>query len=293
MDLKKWMLVSLVIVGGATYLASAEELSMEEMRQEVVRLCTGCHGCDFYITARSEKAWELTVSRMNDYAKNSIGAYTEAQTERLVSYLSAYFGEDSTLEARTHFDLSTHPHAESGQAAAVVTAPAGGATSAAPVAVTVPVVTPSPAESVAPQQVRRELPPAIRERLAHPRWKPTRAVKRVAELGGYLAVFCSFAMFITGHSRMRLKRRFRPIHVSCALGLFVGLAAHAIIYLFQYGTPSVLWYWFGFISFAVLVLAEVQGLIRKRFGPVFLKIHVTAGYLGFTLAILHWIWAWL
>jgi hypothetical protein len=285
MDRKIGLRFSLGVLGFAAFLYAAQELSKEEQRQEVIRLCTSCHGCESYFSGRSEKSWELTVSRMNDYAKNSNEAYTPEQSARLISYLATYFGEDSTLDARAHFDSETYPHKESASSLAA-------ATSSVPVQVAAQ-VPPVPAQGVAPLHVQRDVSPEIRERLAHPRWKPTRVLKRVAEGGGYLAIFCSCAMFITGHLRMRLKRRFRPIHVSFALGLFIALAAHAIIYLFQYGTPSVLWYWFGFISFAVLVLAQFQGLIRKRFGPVFLKIHVAAGYVGFTLAILHWVWAWM
>jgi len=285
MDRKIGLRVSLGVLGFAAFLYAAQELSKEEQRQEVIRLCTSCHGCESYFSGRSEKSWELTVSRMNDYAKNSNESYTPEQSSRLISYLATYFGEDSTLDARAHFDSETYPHKESALSLAA-------ATSSVPVQVAAQ-VSPLPVQGVAPLHAQHDVSSEIREKLAHPRWKPTRALKRVAEGGGYLAIFCSFAMFITGHLRMRLKRRFRPIHVSFALGLFIALAAHAIIYLFQYGTPSVLWYWFGFISFVVLVLAQVQGLIRKRFGPVFLKIHVSAGYVGFVLAILHWVWAWM
>ena len=115
----------------------------------------------------------------------------------------------------------------------------------------------------------------------------------MAELGGYLAVFCTLTLLASGHNRRRLGRRFRPLHIFAALGLFLGLAAHALIYLAQYGNPPVLWYGFGVASFLVLVLAQLQGLIRKRFGRVFLRVHVTAGYCGLTLAVLHWVWAWL
>jgi hypothetical protein len=285
MDKKTGLRFLLGVLGFAALLYAAQELSREEQRQEVIRLCTGCHGCESYFSGRSEKSWELTVSRMNDYAKNSNEAYTPEQSARLISYLTTYFGEDSTLDANKHFDPSTYPHQGSEQALSIVT-------SSVPVQVAAQVNT-LPVQGVTPLHVQRNVSPEIRERLAHPRWKPTRILKRVAEGGGYLAVFCTFAMFMTGHLRMRLKRRFRPLHITFALGLFIALAAHAIIYLLQYGTPSVLWYWFGFISFAVLVLAQVQGLIRKRFGPVFLKIHVSAGYVGFILAILHWVWAWM
>jgi len=285
MDRKIGRRVLLGVLGWAIFLYAAQEFTKEEQRQEVIRLCSSCHGCEIYFSGRSEKSWELTVSRMNDYAKNSSEAYTPEQSARLVRYLATYFGEDSNLDAKTHFDPLIFPHKGSNEWVAVAASSLPGQA--------VPRVNPLPAGGGVPQHVQRNVSPEIRERLAHPRWKPTRVLKRIAEGGGYLAVFCTFAMFVTGHLRMRLKRRFRPLHISFALGLFIALAAHAIIYLLQYGTPSVLWYWFGFISFAVLVLAQVQGLIRKRFGPVFLKIHVSAGYAGFILAILHWVWAWM
>jgi len=43
----------------------------------------------------------------------------------------------------------------------------------------------------------------------------------------------------------------------------------------------------------LLILAEIQGATRKKIKSKFLKIHVTAGYTGVGLAILHWILAWI
>jgi len=64
--------------------------------------------------------------------------------------------------------------------------------------------------------------------------------------------------------------------------------------LAHYGTPPVLWYLFGAWSFLVLVLAQLQGILRKQFGRLFLRIHiyaVYAGCAGLLLAVLHWVWA--
>ena len=266
--------------------AATKEVDDEAERQNVISACTGCHSLDYYITPRSRKAWELTVANMKTYIQNGSITFTDAQGDRAVEYLATYFHEDSSLDAVKHFSQTVAPEPEPVKPVPVVTE-----TRVVPV-VSNEVATPPPVQ-VAAVAAPRALSPAIRERLAHPRWKPSHPVKHLAEYSGYLAVFCTVVMFLSGHNRRRLARRFRPIHIFSALGLFLSLATHAIIYIFQYGNPPVLWYWFGIASFLLLVLAQLQGIIRKRFGRIFLNIHVTAGYCGLTLAILHWIWAWL
>ncbi|MEI6645935.1 MAG: hypothetical protein WCP12_07840 [bacterium] len=261
--------------------AFGSEGDAETERQNVLTACTGCHCLEYYVSPRSRNAWELTVSNMRNYTQYGSINFTEEQGERVVEYLAIYFNEDSSLNAATHFLQS--PGDELSKVSTVQ-----------------PLANVLPLTSTVPSPVKRAkvarskvLPPALQALLNHPKWKPSHRVKHVAEAGGYLAVICTLMMFFSGHNRRHLVRWFRPIHILAALGLFLGLATHAIIYLMQYGTPSVLWYWFGIGSFSVLVLAQFQGIIRKRFGPVFLRIHVTAGYCGLGLAILHWIWAWL
>jgi hypothetical protein len=277
----------MVFIGSVAFSQVADD---EAERQIVLSACTGCHSLDYYVTPRSRKAWELTVANMKTYTQNAAITFTDEQADRVVAYLATYFHEDSSLDAAKHFNpaVVTEP-------APVYTPPPVVNTAAAAVQeqpVSNGVTTP-PSVEFLPDPAPRALPAAIQERLAHPGWKPSRLMKRVAELSGYLAVACTLLMFISGHNRRRLARRFRPIHIFSALGLFLSLATHAIIYLLQYGNPPVLWYWFGIASFILLVLAQLQGIIRKRFGRIFLNIHVTAGYCGLTLAILHWIWAWL
>lgn len=277
--MRRLAILALACLGSFSF---GSERDVETERQNVLTACTGCHCLENYVGPRSRKAWELTVSNMRNYAQNGSITFTDQQGERVVEYLSTYFNEDSSLDAATHFLQSP---VEAPSKVNTVQAPA---TELPPVSTVPPLV-----EGSVKVATPKVLPPVIQARLAHPKWKPSHAVKHVAEAGGYLAVCCTLMMFVSGHNRRRLARRFRPIHSVAALGLFIGLATHAIIYLMQYGNPLVLWYWLGIGSFLVLVLAQVQGIIRKRFGPVFLRIHVTAGYCGLTLAILHWIWAWL
>ena len=79
----------------------------------------------------------------------------------------------------------------------------------------------------------------------------------------------------------------------CAAGLFFALAVHGVIYLFEYGTPNVLWYWFGFGGFILLIVTELQGIVRKRFRKGLLISHIIGACAGLLVSMLHWIWAWL
>jgi hypothetical protein len=301
---------SLLACGALALVAAELATSADAARQHVISTCAGCHCLDFYVTPRSRKAWELTVANMRVYAQHGANPITEADGERVVEYLGAYFGEYSNLDPIQHFGGTPPSVAASAPAPTIEAAPPPLPASAptptvevappplpipAPTVEAAPPPLPAPAPTLHTPLVREDLPPAIRARLeahaSHP--QQPRALKRVAEVGGYVAVACALTLLVSGHNRRRLMRRFRPLHIAAALGLFLGLATHAIIYLHQFGTPPVLWYWFGFASFLVLVLAQLQGLIRKRFGRVFLRVHVAAGYCGLALAVLHWIWAWL
>jgi hypothetical protein len=277
----------MVFIGSVAFSQVADD---EAERQIVLSACTGCHSLDYYVTPRSRKAWELTVANMKTYTQNAAITFTDEQADRVVAYLATYFHEDSSLDPAKHFSQTVVTEPAPVHTAPPVVKPAVAVLQEAPVSNGV--ATPPSVEFLA-EPAPRALPASIQERLAHPGWKPSRLMKRMAEFSGYLAVACTLLMFISGHNRRRLARRFRPIHIFSALGLFLSLATHAIIYLIQYGNPPVLWYWFGIASFILLVLAQLQGIIRKRFGRIFLNIHVTAGYCGLTLAILHWIWAWL
>ena len=337
MHRKAFVVLTALMFSAPAALPAAADPAAE--REQVLRVCMGCHCLEYYITPRSRKAWELTVSNMRLYAQNGARPFSEADAARVVDYMATYFDTYSNLNAAQHFAKAPEPV----QAAAAVVAPApepepvaavapvpepepvvaaavapepepepvvaaAGAPAPEPEPVVAAAVAPAPAAepviaaaAAAPQPALSEpsgrinpaVSAALRERLEHPRWKPSLLLMRAAEAGGYLAVACTLILLTSGHGRRRLGRRFRPLHTAAALGLFLGLATHAVIYLARYGSPPVLWYGFGVASFLVLVLAQVQGLVRKRFGRVFLRVHVAAGYCGLTLALLHWLWAWL
>jgi hypothetical protein len=111
-----------------------------------------------------------------------------------------------------------------------------------------------------------------------------------AKLGGYFAFAFLLLQVASGHARRRLKRRFRVIHATCAGGLFLSMAPHAVIYLETYGMPSLAWFIFGVCAFGVLVIAELQGILRKRFGLTLLRTHIALGYAALLLVVLHWAW---
>ena len=100
-------------------------------------------------------------------------------------------------------------------------------------------------------------------------------------------------LLFSGFKRRTLKRHFRNVHVKLALGLFVFLSLHGVVYIFEYGTPHVLWYWFGLIGFGSVVITELQGLVRKRFHKGLLVSHIIGACVGLVLSLLHWVWAWM
>lgn len=278
----RWMVSAFACAGFSWAAVELAQTGADEARLHVMSVCASCHCLDFHVTPRSAKAWELTVANMRVYAQNSALPFSEADAARATEYLASNFGEHSTLDPIKHFGGAQPP------------APALPVEAAPPPPPAPAAAAPAPAPDRVAPLAREGLPPAVRARLeAHAAERPRQPLlKRVAEAGGYASVACALALLASGHGRRRLGRRFRPLHSALALGLFLSLAAHATLYLGQFGTPPVLWYWFGLASFLVLVLAQLQGLVRKRFGRVFLLIHVAAGYFGLTLATLHWIWAW-
>ncbi len=258
-------------------------------RDLVLDVCTRCHGLDYYVTPRSRKSWELTVYNMQSYYGDEEESFSEQEAEIVIDYLTEFFDEDSELDPMEHFS-ETPPDT---YAAAVAEPAVAEAAPAVPETVQEPAREPTPVAAAAAPPVAKPLPDRVRRRLESPPWRPGRTLLLCAEHSGYVAVLALLTLLVTGHSRRKLRRRFRPVHIAAALVLFLSLASHGLVYLARYGNPPVLWYWFGVLSFLVLVLAQVQGIVRKRFGRTFLRIHMAAGYAGLTLAVLHWVWAWL
>lgn len=255
--------------------------------------CFNCHDMEFHFWPRSFKSWQLTVENMRTYAYGD-NAFSKDDGLRIAEFLAEYVAEGELLKPETEQIQPEPPPQED----------------LPPVepellAVTEP-QTETPSETAAPMAVASEEPtaplaavtmkptqPSIKIPLRKRIWNPSRNALRGARTSGYLSVIFLTGLLLSGFNRKRLKRRFRKIHVVLALGLFLSLSTHGIIYIAKYGTPSVTWYWFGLIGFIALVTTEIQGIIRKRFHKGLLISHIMGACFGLSLSILHWIWAWL
>lgn len=287
--------ILLLVLSG---LSNAEESD----KDLVIRLCAQCHTLEHYILPRSPKAWELTVENMRYFIWDDSQRYTDDEAARVVYYLGTHFDEGSELDPIEHFGETTpyDSYAQTEPAvspSAVVTGPvvvavAEPVETTAVASVTAP-VTAAVAVAAAPRPAPGAMPEEVRRRLENPRWVPPAGALSSAGLAGYAAVFFLFALLLTGHGRRKLGKRFRRLHAAAALGLFASLAAHGVIYLLRFGNPAVFWYWCGVLSFALVAIVELMGILRKRMGRRFLRLHQLGGYTGLVLAVLHWIWAWL
>jgi len=258
----------IVLVAVTASYAMADTKNYNEDRKLVERVCNQCHEIKWYFWPRSSKAWELTVENMQSYAYGE-QSFSDDDASSIVAFLSKYVGEGELLE----------PDGET-------VTPEGAA-----VTTELNAVKEEPAKPAV--QAENNLASKIVIPLVQRYWRPSRNALRGARVSGFLAVGCLVGLFFTGLKRKTLKLRFRPIHASLALGLFVSLTTHGVIYIAKYGTPSVLWYWFGVIGLLALIGTEVQGIVRKRFRRGLLVSHITGACLAFALSILHWVWAWL
>lgn len=270
-DCEKMMrakLYLIVLMAVMTSYAMADLDSYEQDRKLFQRICNQCHEIEWYLWPRSFKAWELTVENMQSYAYDD-QIFTDEEAARIVAFMAKYVGEDEILwpEDETTLPVETEVAAEP----------------------EVEVAQPEQPEVVVVKNIASTIVLPIVQRY----WRPSRNALRGARVSGFIAVACLVGLFGSGLKRKTLRMRFRPIHTSMALGLFVSLAGHGVIYIAKYGTPSVLWYWFGLIGLLALIVTQVQGIVRKRFRRGLLVSHISGACLAFALSILHWVWAWL
>lgn len=277
-------IVLLMCVGTA-----AATTGQTDERGLVVKTCATCHDLDYHITPRSRKSWELTVYNMRDFIWDGTQKFSDDVADRIVDHLAEHFGTYSTNSPAVHFAGTPSPYGT------YYTPLPTDVTDATPTPATSADMTeqPSPTHAQPIQVARAQMPPEISNRLANPRRKPSPALLLYARHSGYAAVFFLFTLLLSGHSRRRLRTAFRPVHIAAALGLFLSLASHGLIYLLRYGNPPVVWYWYGLAAFCTVVTVEMVGIMRKQMGRRFLRLHMAGGYMGLGLAILHWIWAWL
>lgn len=221
--------------------------------------CLQCHGD--YATddwQRSRKSWELTVYRMQSYAD-----FSDETAEKIIDYLA---GDE---QPEPEEDSLADTLAEDQQP--VVEEPE------------------SPAEALAREERFRKQ----QEIAAAQLWNPSPPVLIFARYMGYFAVACLVGLGITGLARRKLARRFRLVHTAAAAGLLVAIGAHAVIDLFEYGAPPVLWLWFGIAATALPVVGLATGYMRRVLGSAFKPVHYGFAVTGLTLAVLHWIWIYI
>ena len=276
--------------------------------------CLSCHAMKDYLWPRSYKAWELTIANMRGYVGDET-LLNEEDGKRIAEFLTMYTGEgglivpegeekpdtalsasDSGLEARAETLVKSEPVIleKSSENSAVATGPEVVEKSA----VSEPI--PAPAVAVKPVAVTKEksavavsAPQKLRMPLLKCLWNPGRTALKVARFTGFIGVASLLGLLLSGFNRRKLNAKFRVVHRQLALALFVALIVHAVIYIFEYGTPHVLWYWFGVIGSLVLITTQLQGKLRRRFRMGSLSWHIFLGCAGLAVSLLHWVWAWL
>lgn len=308
-----------ILVGACLFLAVSISPAEASQFQDDYKLysekCTQCHEMTWYLWPRSFKGWQLTVENMQTYAYGDT-SFTDEEAERIARFLGDYAGEGLIIvpegESTSSVDIAsidtgtiepepvepTVTELEPEVVAAVepevvepevVEPEPEVVTAVEPEVIEPEAVEPAAAVATAVQPAKPSVTIPLRKRI----WNPSRNALRVARTSGFIAVICLAGLLFSGFKRRTLKKRFRQVHVKLALGLFVSLSVHGIIYIAEYGTPSVTWYWFGLVGFIALIVTELQGIVRKRFHMGLLMSHIVGACLGLVLSILHWIWAWL
>lgn len=283
----KKLLLAICIVGFAVCTAFADNVAYEADRKLFGEVCGKCHQTEWFLWPRSFKSWELTVANMRSYADDSgdsTSTFTSEVEDRITTFLTDHVGDGELLG----------PIAEDVEPVAVEP-PTVEAMPVEPLPVEPPTVEPpavTPGGVVVMAAVLPVGPPLPRRALKR-LWNPSRNALHAARGSGFLSVFCLIGLLASGQLRKRLKQRFRRLHVTMALGLFLSLSMHGIIYIFEYGAPAVPWYWAGLIGFLLLIVTQVQGIVRKRFRRGLLIMHIAGAFSGLALGVVHWVLAWL
>ena len=218
------------------------------------RKCTQCHGIqDYDLSNRSLKEWQLTVERMSSYG-GSDDPYTDEEADEIIAFL--YLGKHDPKPPGYMYGYE-EPGAKPA-ASQPATAPASASAS----------------------------PPKPKIRVS---WRKSKATG-VAKFMGYVATAVMALMVVTGLTRKTLNRNFSSIHMVLAIALFGALSIHVSVYLCEYGAPSVLWLWFGIMASVLIGLVEFGGLMRRKLGGKFIRLHSICGAVGLLLVLLHWFW---
>jgi len=257
-------------------------------RELLMDVCSRCHSTDgYYFEGRSRKAWSLTVRQMQTYFGEK--EFSDKEASRIIRFLvehpfetepQMYSPVDQPYEAGVPWaDESALPAEDPSP----TTAPAS------------PTTAPAVTASTRPAAAATVTPPPARPRPARPvvRMRSRGRATGIAKTTGYVAVGVLVAMILAGMTRRKLGKAFRKLHVVLAFVLCGCTAIHVAVFLVEYGTPAVLWLWFGIAATVLLAATQLSGMLRPGRGRTFLRLHITGAVATLLLTVLHWVWFYL
>lgn len=252
-----WTPAILVAVVASTAAAPTARADFEHDRQLVLYVCSHCHAInEYYFAARDLKAWQLTIKRMQEQTYGDF-EFSDEEADRIARFLARH-----PYEAKLY---KPDP-----PAAAPMSQPG-----------------PDPA-SQASQPATRPKPAGMA-----PPPKSTPKAEVLAKIAGYLAAAALALLLASGLARRAIPTSFRRVHGVLAFVFCGTLTVHGAVFLAEYGTPGVLWYWFGIVAAAGLLLSQAIALVRPRKLATFLWIHIPPALAGGVLTALHWVWIYL
>jgi hypothetical protein len=279
-------LLVLIVIIVAVSPAAAD---VDADRGLLLEVCSRCHSTDgYYFETRSRKAWSLTVRQMQTYFGEK--EFSDKEASRILRFLIAHPFEDEPqmYSPADEADEPDVPWADESALPVVDTPPTS--VPASPPA-------PAPAASTQPTPVATTslTTPATPTRPARPLARRPKRNKAtgIAKTTGYVAVGVLGAMILAGLTRRKLGKAFRKLHVLLAFVLCGCTAIHVAVFLVEYGTPAVLWLWFGIAATAILAATQLSGMFRPGGGRTFLRLHIAGAVATLALTVLHWVWFYL
>ena len=120
---------------------------------------------------------------------------------------------------------------------------------------------------------------------------PRAAIFAVARVMGDVSLGLLCLLILGGiFRRIFTKARFRRIHLALAGLLVVTASLHSVVYVVKYGTPNIVWFWYGLLGLALIFAVEICASIRKAMREFFFSFHKIAAVVALCVVILHWAW---
>lgn len=279
-------LLVLTVVMGAASLAAAD---VDTDRDLLLETCSRCHSIDgYYLEGRSRKAWSLTVRQMQTYFGEK--EFSDKEAGRILRFLVEHpFETEPKMYSRA--DEAYEPDVPWADESALPTedTPPTPPPTSPPAPVPTTSTQPAPSAAAALTTLTATTRPVRRPVRMRSRGKAT----GIAKTTGYVAVGVLVAMILAGLTRRKLGKAFRKLHVVLAFALCACTAIHVAVFLVEYGTPAVLWLWFGIAATAILAATQLSGMLRPGGGKTFLRLHIAGAVATLALTVLHWVWFYL